>query len=76
MDRQRAADVARLRALGYSQTDIAHQLGISQQTVSRYQKGINQAAGESNDAQEFLMALLIVGLGVGATIALAKLFKQ
>ncbi len=75
MDRQRAAQVARLRALGYSQTDIAGQLGISQQTVSRYQKGINQAAAESDDVQEFLMALLIVGLGVGATIALAKLFK-
>lgn len=75
MDPRRAAQIAQLRALGYSQRAIAQRLGISQQTVSRYQKGINQAANEADDLQEFLMGLLILGLGVGAAIALAKMFK-
>jgi transcriptional regulator with XRE-family HTH domain len=75
MDPRRAAQIAQLRALGYSQREIASRLSVSQQTVSRYQKGINQAAGEADDLQEFLMGLLILGLGVGAAIALAKLFK-
>lgn len=64
MDVYRAQQIAKLRAAGYSQRDIAEELGISQQTVSRYLKGINEAAESSGD-RDFFIGLLILGaLGV------------
>jgi transcriptional regulator with XRE-family HTH domain len=61
MDRYRASRIARLRALGYSQKEIAAELGVSQQTVSRYLKGINEAARQSENRDQFLGALLAIG---------------
>lgn len=63
MDRGRASEIARLRALGYSQKEIAEELGVAQQTVSRYLKGINDAAHESGDLEQFFWLLLLGTLG-------------
>lgn len=74
MDPRRAAQIARLRALGHTQAQIASQLGISQQTVSRYLKGI-QEASEGQNMEDFLFGLLLFGLGIGAMAALLKMFQ-
>lgn len=76
MDPRRAARIAQLRALGYNQKQIADQVGVSQQTVSRYLTGINEAAEESGNEEDFLMGLLMVGLGVAAIVALSKMFQN
>lgn len=65
MNLERARQIAKLRAVGYSQADIAEELGISQQTVSRYLKGINDAAQESGDRDAFIAALLVGAIGIG-----------
>jgi transcriptional regulator with XRE-family HTH domain len=75
MEPRRAAQVAQLRALGFTQAQIASQLGVSQQTVSRYLQGINEAAQQAEDRQEFLLGLLLIGLGIGAVIALSKILQ-
>lgn len=72
MDRGRASEIVRLRALGYSQSDIASQLHVSQQTVSRYLRGINEAAEEHGDLEQFLWLLLLGAMGY----ALFKAFKK
>lgn len=76
MNPRTAAQIAQLRALGHTQVDIAEQLGITQQTVSRYMKGIREASEQAEDFQEFLLGLLLLGLGVGAMIMLAKAFSE
>lgn len=75
MDPRRAAKIAQLRALGHSQAQIAAHLGISQQTVSRYLKGIQEASEEAPSMEDFLFGLLLLGLGIGAMAGLLKLFQ-
>lgn len=75
MDRYRASRIARLRALGYNQSEIAAELGVSQQTVSRYLKAINQAARESEDQDKFLGVLLAIG-GMAFLAWLLKQFEE
>lgn len=64
MDPPLAQRVAKLRALGFSQTEIAREVGVSQQTVSRYLRAINEAAEDADNRDAFLLGLLLGGIGV------------
>lgn len=64
MDQYKASRMVQLRALGYTQSEIAEQLGISQQTVSKYLAEVNKKARSAKDPVEFLWALLMIGAGV------------
>lgn len=72
MDRYKASKMVQYRALGYNQEAIAGELGVSQQTVSKYLAAVNQSAKTSTDTQEFLLALLMVGAGVALFAALMR----
>ena len=63
MNPDRARNIALYRALGYSQGEIAGEVGISQQTVSRYLQGLHETAKDSDDLQKFFIGLIIGGLG-------------
>lgn len=76
MDRYKASRMAQLRALGYPQGRIAEELGVSQQTVSRYFREIRLAADRSGDADRFLWGLLLAGAGVAAVVGLARLLRD
>lgn len=73
MDEGKARRIAQLRALGYTQKQIADQVGVSQQTVSRYLAEIRGAADNADDLEKFLLALL---LGSAALAFLSELAKQ
>ncbi|MHB1260525.1 MAG: helix-turn-helix domain-containing protein [Thermoplasmatota archaeon] len=57
--------MVQLRALGYGQTEIARQLGVSQGTVSRYLAAVNKSAREADDQGKFLLGLIAVAAGIG-----------
>lgn len=76
MDVDRARQIAKLRAVGYTQREIADELGIAQQTVSRYLKGINEAAEASGERDAFIAGLIVGALGVAFWIWLQKNQQQ
>jgi len=59
----RRRDIAMYRAVGYSQSQIADQLGVSQQTVSRYLRGLRDTAKRNDDLNKFFIGLILGGLG-------------
>jgi transcriptional regulator with XRE-family HTH domain len=64
MDQYKASRMVQLRALGYNQSEIAAQLDVSQQTVSKYLAVVNERAKSANDPTQFLWGLLMIGAGV------------
>jgi len=72
MDQYKASRMVQLRALGYNQVDIARELGVSQQTVSKYLAAINEKAKAAPNASEFLWALLMIAAGAALFAALLK----
>lgn len=72
MDQFKASHMVQLRALGYNQAEIAKELGVSQQTVSKYLAVINEKARAAPNATEFLWALLMIGAGVALFASLLK----
>lgn len=63
MKPDRARSIALYRALGYSQEEIAEELNISQQTVSRYLNGLHESAKGADDLEKFFVGLIIGGIG-------------
>jgi transcriptional regulator with XRE-family HTH domain len=63
MNTDKARDIATYRAVGYSQKQIADELGISQQTVSRYLRGLRDTAKGNDDLNKFFIGLILGGLG-------------
>ena len=63
MDQFKASRMVQLRALGYNQTDIARELGVSQGTVSRYLNAVNQTARGEDDPANFLVGLIAIAAG-------------
>lgn len=72
MDQRKAARMAQLRALGWTQARIAKDVGVSQQTVSRYLHAIEEAAEETDDLNAFFLGLLIGGIGVALLASLTR----
>ena len=66
-------ELMKLRALGYSQNDIAKSLGTTQSTISRRMDTIRkQAQGNSNDDNTFWKLLI----GLGAVYLIAKIVEE
>jgi hypothetical protein len=63
MDLEKARRIASLRALGYRQAEIARKVKVSQQTVSRYLKKIQDAAKKGGDDEAFFAGLILGGIG-------------
>ncbi len=76
MNTDRARNIALYRSLGYSQEEIAEELRISQQTVSRYLAGLRKTAEDAqgtDDLQKLFIGLIIGGFSVAL---LAYFLKQ
>jgi len=65
--------IMKLRALGYSQTEIAEQLGITQSAISQRLTNIREKAKTmQNDDKAFWYLLF----GIGGAILLGKLLEE
>ncbi len=63
MDYEKAREIARYRALGYTQKEIAEQVGFSQQSVSRYLAALRDSASSSGNLDMFFVGLILGGIG-------------
>lgn len=70
------AEIVKMRGLGYSQSEIAHQLGVSQGAVQYQLAKINGRAQREGIDNTFLALLIGAGLAVGAGLLLAKLLEE
>ena len=75
IDEKKIAEIARLRALGYSQEEIAKKLGISQTTVAYHLKKLRELAEEKGEDEVFNMIVAAL-LGISAGMALGYLIAQ
>ena len=57
------AQIMKMRALGYSQSEIAHTLGKTQSAVSQRIKTIRKQAGTSDNFEDVFWKLLIAAGG-------------
>ena len=73
---QQLAELLKLRAIGFSQKEIAEKIGTSQQVVAYHLKKLKEDAKKKGAEEVFSSALLggLVGAGVG--IGLAMLLDQ
>lgn len=70
------ASLLKLRAIGWSQKEIAETLGTSQQVVAYHLKKLKEQSKKTN-ADDVFSAALLGGMAVGAGIgALALLLEQ
>ncbi len=58
VDNSQKAMLVMLRGLGFSQTEIAEQLGLSQSTVHKYLRNLKQSAVDRGNEIVFLEMLL------------------
>lgn len=65
--------IMKYRALGFSQTEIAARMGVTQSAVSQRIQKIRRVAGESSDAEDAFWKLVI---GLGALYVLGKLLDN
>ena len=70
------ADLLKLRAVGWSQQEIADAIGVSQQVVAYQLKKLRERSMKENPDDVF-SAILLGGIAVGASLgALAMLVSQ
>ena len=73
---QQIASILKLRAIGWTQKDIADTIGASQQVVAYHLKKLREQSKEQNPDDVFSSALL-GGMAMGAAVAgLAMLIDQ
>lgn len=70
------AEIVKMRGLGYSQAEIAQQLGVSQSAVQYQLARINERAQREGNDDVFLALLVGAGLGIGAGLLFAKLLEN
>lgn len=63
--------IIQLRGMGYTQQEIADELGISKRTVQNHLRQIREQADEADDRDELFWNILI---GAGALALLSKIF--
>ena len=69
IDETKIAEIARLRALGYSQGEIAKKLGISQTSVAYHLKKLKELAEDKGEDEVFKIIIAAL-LGISAGMAL------
>ncbi|MEE9173655.1 MAG: helix-turn-helix domain-containing protein [Thermoplasmata archaeon] len=72
MDYEKARQISKYRALGYTQEDIAGRVGLSQQTVSRCLSTIRDQAQDSENADTFFLGLILGGIAAAFLIGLLR----
>tara|TARA_B100000287_G_scaffold376028_1_gene376900 strand:+ start:430 stop:678 length:249 start_codon:yes stop_codon:yes gene_type:complete len=73
---QQISSLLKLRAIGWSQKEIADTLGVSQQVIAYHLKKLKEQAKKTN-VDDVFSAALLGGLAVGAGIgALAMIIDQ
>lgn len=68
------ADIMRLRALGYSNQEIAHRLGYSEPTISYHVKKTRERAEEGGE-DDLFWGLVALAAGIGIVELLKRLNK-
>ena len=68
------ADIMRLRALGYSNQEIAHRLNYSEPTISYHVKQTRKRA-ENGEEDDLFWGLVAVAAGIGLVELIKKLNK-
>jgi len=80
LDPSQLARLLKLRAVGWSQKDIANMLGVSQQVVAYHLKKLREESKKKDPDEVFNSAILgglAIGAGVGAAaMMLAQLLKK
>lgn len=77
LDEDIRAEIVRLRALDYDKTEIAEELGISRNTVTRQLQQVREEAEEAENPETVVVELIAgAALGAAAGIALAKLIES
>jgi len=64
--------IVQMRALDYTKQEIADELNISRNTVSKHLKEVQNEAEESDDPESVVFGALLAGIGFGAGIAIAE----
>ncbi len=67
--------IMQLRAMGYEQTEIAQQLGVTQSAISQRIRKIRTESDQTNKG-DFEKAFWGLLLGVGAAYLLKEIFKK
>jgi len=65
-----------MRGLGYSQSEIAKELNVSQSAIQYQLKRIKKRAQKEGEDDTLLALLVGAGLGISAGLLLAKLFEK
>ena len=69
LDDHMLAEIAKLRALGFSQKEIAERLGVSQTTVAYHLKKLKDMAQKRGEDETFsIIIAALIGLGSGALL--------
>ena len=75
LDEKMLAEIAKLRALGFSQQEIANRLGVSQTTVAYHLKKLRELSNEKGEDEAF-NAIIAALFGVGAGVLLGYILSQ
>ena len=70
------AKIIQLRGLGYSQSEIACELGVSQSAIQYQLNRIKKRAQDQGDDETFWGLLVGAGIGLGAGLLIAKLLEK
>ena len=73
---EQIANILKLRALGWSQTEIAEQLNISQQTVAYNLKKLKEQAKLYGPDEVFYKTVLVGIAGTAASVGLLALLEM
>ena len=75
IDEKKIAQIAKLRALGYSQKEIADKLGISQTAVAYHLKKLKELSEKKGNDEAFNIILAAL-FGIGAGMVIEYLISQ
>lgn len=70
------AQIVKMRGLGYSQAEIAEELGVSQSAIQYQLQRIKKRAQKEGGDDTLIALLMGAGLGISAGFILAKLFEK
>ncbi|MBU7027221.1 MAG: helix-turn-helix domain-containing protein [Theionarchaea archaeon] len=70
------AEIVKMRGLGYSQAEIAQQLGVSQSAIQYQLSKINERARNEGNDDTFLALIIGASLGIGVGLLFAKLLEK
>ena len=79
LDERMLAEIAKLRALGFSQQEIGERWGVSQTTVAYHLRKLRELANEKGEDEGFsiiIAALMSAGAGALLGYLLSQMLKK